>query len=289
MASTLSPAQQVGHAWAQDALKMFACRICDMPTTVRLGKPGGVVINHCERCGSTSAMNRLDQTEPLYGDGYYEAGPLLFEKESTDFVLRTLQAHISDRGIAIDIGCGTGASLAAARAAGLTEVGCDPSEAACRLAKRHSRRVIRAHADALPFRPCVAVAVTMLDVIAHVDIPLRTVRAACELLSPGGRLLVKTPRRPSWVYQLSKLLPYRIARSLLHLPHQKHSISMRGLASMLVGEGLSPTNVFASAEVVSLRMRSRAGRKAVLRGFADAVISASVGSAALIGVGTRAT
>ena len=47
-------------------------------------------------------------------------------------------------------------------------------------------------------------AVTLWDVIEHVNFPRETIASACKLLKPGGMLFLDTPSRASLSYQLSE-------------------------------------------------------------------------------------
>jgi SAM-dependent methyltransferase len=107
----------------------------------------------------------------------------------------------------------------------------------------------------LPFPSERADAVVLLDVLAHLDDPRAAVREAARTLVPGGRILVKTPHRPSWAYWLAARLPGGVGRGLMHLPHQRHAISRPGLKALLVAAGFDRVEIEASGEAIPLSSR----------------------------------
>lgn len=92
-------------------------------------------------------------------------------------------------GRTLDIGCGSGRSLAG----GIVGVDIDPEALAA--ARARSGLLVRADAHALPFRDAsfdTAYAHRMLNEAGHIDDVLRGIR---RVLRPGGRLLVLTRAR----------------------------------------------------------------------------------------------
>lgn len=103
---------------------------------------------------------------------------------------------------ALDVGCGTGGTLARldARPELATVVGLDASPAALALARRHSARLLRADAFALPFPDAAFDLVTCLDVWQHLpaDAVPRAARELRRVLRPGGFALLRVNGRGLW-------------------------------------------------------------------------------------------
>ena len=103
----------------------------------------------------------------------------------------------------LEIGCGPGYFLRAARAAGVPRVvGVDRNPWAVEAARRDGLDVCIGSIDALPPQPRFDAAV-MLDVLEHVPEPVPFLRAVRARLRPGGRLLIMTPNLASWLARVS--------------------------------------------------------------------------------------
>ena len=97
----------------------------------------------------------------------------------------------------LDVGCGTGALLAAlaARVPGVALAGADPSEgmlavARAKLAAFPRRTLVRAEAAALPFPDGAFDRVVSTSVLHYLSDPARALREARRLLAPEGRVVV---------------------------------------------------------------------------------------------------
>lgn len=114
----------------------------------------------------------------------------------------------------LDVGCGGGRFLAALRERGAEPWGIDPD--AARL--EYARRVYGIQAVKHPVesgfwaaRAGTFDAVTLWDVIEHVNFPRETLDAAARLLRPGGVLVVGTPSRDAFYHRVG-VLGYRLSR-----------------------------------------------------------------------------
>jgi SAM-dependent methyltransferase len=125
----------------------------------------------------------------------------------------------------LDVGCGPGAGLDAAHAAGWEAWGLDlSSEAVARASARHAGRVSQGTLEDSPFPAGSFDAITAFDVVEHVYDPRRFAAALAAALKPGGSVLIATPNVDSllaratsrrWVsYKIPEHVTYFSRRTL---------------------------------------------------------------------------
>lgn len=94
----------------------------------------------------------------------------------------------------LDVGCGPGAGLDAARAAGWEAWGLDlSSDAVARASARHAGRVALGTLEDSPFPAGSFDAITAFDLVEHVYEPRRFASALASALKPDGSVLIATP------------------------------------------------------------------------------------------------
>jgi len=110
-------------------------------------------------------------------------------------------------GRVLDVGCGGGHFMLAARAEGWRPLGSDLSHAACVTAHRTGAGpAVGADAEALPFGAGTLDAVALVNVLDHTVRPRTVVREAARVLRPGGLLIVRVPNgafHPKWARLLA--------------------------------------------------------------------------------------
>ena len=137
------------------------------------------------------------------------------------------------RGRLLDFGCGGGAYLERMHRQGWDVTGLDVSAAAVECVR--TRLGLRALLGTLPhpeLKPATFDVVTMWHSLEHVHEPLEVLRAAHQLLAPGGKLLVATPNIDS--------LPFRWFGQAwygLDLPRHLTHFSSRTLRRLLERAG----------------------------------------------------
>lgn len=92
----------------------------------------------------------------------------------------------------LDIGCGTGVFLDAARRNGWSVRGIEVSKYAAAEARRRGLPVFCAPLDEVPLQAAAFDCVTLWDVIEHVPDPLNVLCRAAQALRPGGVLALST-------------------------------------------------------------------------------------------------
>lgn len=156
----------------------------------RLGRVWGIDwLGRCRSCGMVFAGKVPGEGELVaHYDGYPPQPPL---SELTRLRYRELLAgfeHRRQMGRLIDVGCGAGHFLQAARDAGWEAVGTELPDQY--LSAEHGIRVV-ASLDEL--EPAGADVVTMLEVVEHLPDPGTMLEAVRRVLRPGGELYMTTP------------------------------------------------------------------------------------------------
>ena len=159
----------------------------------------GSVFFECARCGfrfyrperNPNDQDDLDEFEDAYRQ-YLEDHPA--DRANHRQVLGWMRAHAAALGSeALDIGCGSGKFVRFLRANGADASGVEPSAPLFERYLSKEACFRRTSAEALAAEGKCFTAVTLLDVIEHVESPRAMLRAARDLLAPGGRLFLSTP------------------------------------------------------------------------------------------------
>jgi SAM-dependent methyltransferase len=93
----------------------------------------------------------------------------------------------------LDVGCGSGGSLGAAKALGWQITGIEVDDAAAAKARRFTDEIHVGDALTAPFAPGRFDVVTAFHVLEHVPDPVAMIRRMLEWLAPDGLLIVEVP------------------------------------------------------------------------------------------------
>ena len=154
-------------------------------------------------CGLRYMLDLHESRDEVYGEHYggwsdapdgsaaavREAKKCAFREQ-----LRTLRERLPSGARLLDVGTGVGLLLDVATDMGLEAHGVEPSEAgaACALS-RHPGRVRRGALSDARYPDAWFDAVTLIDVLEHVDEPHALMKEIARILAPGGWLLIITP------------------------------------------------------------------------------------------------
>jgi 2-polyprenyl-6-hydroxyphenyl methylase/3-demethylubiquinone-9 3-methyltransferase len=127
-----------------------------------------------------------------------------------------LEKHLSLQGTKIlDIGCGGGLFLSLLKEKGAQVTGIELSDSRAQYAKtKHGLDIDKHPIESDFWQNGYAQrfdAVTLWDVIEHVNYPRQTLQSATNVLKPGGLLLIDTPCRDSFYHQFGEFT-YRLTR-----------------------------------------------------------------------------
>ncbi len=118
------------------------------------------------------------------------------------FILRAID-EAGDGGPVLDLSPEGGLLRTILMEHGLPVIGLDHSDqAAAANREAHGTTSVRADLLAVPLAPASCRAITMLQVLEHLDSPVASIEAAHALLRPGGRLILQAPNAACWEFLL---------------------------------------------------------------------------------------
>lgn len=199
------------------------CRICGSADLKFLGYRGGDAhrdglgekckIHKCRRCHTIfpNPMPYPKGEDVRYSnvDDYFE-NVMRIDHEGRvmagEALLNEAEQYLGFKGKFLDVGCGRGEIVRAAKELGWTASGCDISNEYAQYAREHN------HVDALTgtleelnFPESSFDFISLVEVIEHLYDPLRTVVELRRVLKPGGILYLSTPNEESLYQSLGNL------------------------------------------------------------------------------------
>ena len=197
--------------------------------------------------------SQLTASEAAYIESQLQANQNKFSHQ-----VGILAGYLSLPGARIlDIGCGGGLFLSLLKQQGALVTGIELSDSRVRYARtRHNLEVYklpiesdfwqRSHAGTFD-------AVTLWDVIEHVNYPFRTLQCAVDVLKPGGLLFIDTPCRDSFYHRFGELT-YRLtggrAPTFLNAMYSSHLFGHKQIFSTVEMKQLFES---AGLKVIELR------------------------------------
>jgi 2-polyprenyl-6-hydroxyphenyl methylase/3-demethylubiquinone-9 3-methyltransferase len=198
------------------------CKLCGEESAAPLYKLQDMVVHACCRCD----LHFIDYLDELSAERE-DRGVL--EEKARKFIderLPSIEGLLTPRiallanylelcgARCLDIGAGVGQFIQRLNAAGAQGYGIEPSRLRRQFAAE--RFGLKLHPEPVENRCWERFsdyfdAVTLWEVIEHVNDPLATVRGACRLLKTGGLIFLETPSRTAPAYRLSEWC-YRLSR-----------------------------------------------------------------------------
>jgi 2-polyprenyl-3-methyl-5-hydroxy-6-metoxy-1,4-benzoquinol methylase len=187
------------------------CRLCGAADLRRLFAARGHWIARCGGCGFVQLERRptADELSAVYTETYFKKARYHLDEAARREQERRIDLIKSQRvrpgARVLDVGCAAGDFVIAAERT-YAVWGIDPSPHAIATAKnRHPAAAERLHvggAGDAPVPDNSFDAVTLWDVVEHLDDPVTVLRAASAKLKPGGLLFLSTPNVDTVVAKL---------------------------------------------------------------------------------------
>jgi 2-polyprenyl-6-hydroxyphenyl methylase/3-demethylubiquinone-9 3-methyltransferase len=148
--------------------------------------------------------SQLTKQEASYIETQLQANLKKF-KNQAEILAKHLPLHNAN---VLDIGCGGGLFLSLLKQAGAQVIGIELSDSRAQYAKtKHNLNIDKHPIESDHWQKGYADffdAVTLWDVIEHVNYPQQTLRSAANVLKPGGLLLIDTPCRDSFYHRFGE-------------------------------------------------------------------------------------
>lgn len=159
-------------------------------------------IARCNNCGHVFQSPRLSDNDIIKSyqnkKEFYESLPNKNNMRSLNIInsKRILMIEKFVKGKILDIGCGFGNLLSAARQRGWETYGVEVSSHMANVAKKYGK-VKESVIEKAVYPRDFFDAITMFDVLEHVSDPQRTLKACNNILKKGGILVIQTPSSDS--------------------------------------------------------------------------------------------
>jgi 2-polyprenyl-3-methyl-5-hydroxy-6-metoxy-1,4-benzoquinol methylase len=220
------------------------CALCGADDWQRLFRKQGFTFVRCRGCGlvSVAPLPSVDELrahhEHDYRDGTYAAWAAA-DDIRTGIARERLATvlPLAPPGPWLEIGCSTGAFLAAARSAGMSAEGLDVSDLP--LEQARARGLVVHHSAVEDFVPPRRYGMLLaFDVIEHLPDPLAFVRRVTPWLSPRGVLVLTLPNAASPVATLMRRFWFQYVA-----PDHLHYFTPATITRLLARAQLEPVRI----------------------------------------------
>ena len=237
------------------------CDLCGEDQVRELAVIISARIVKCMQCGlgyvnpreSPDVLARID--EEYYGDGKIIEEVSHFNVGSTRLFLHTLKliSRCRPSGRLLDIGSGGGFFLKLAREYGYTAFGVEVDEDGCVVARRHGGlNIVHGTIFSAQFDTAFFDAVTLLNVLEHIESPSAVLKEVSRVLKPGGVLVVTVPnllfglvllRCYDFVTTVHRVRDFRNDFGVFHVPEHHYFFTPATLRAMLAELGFQSIKV----------------------------------------------
>jgi len=234
------------------------CPICKAGSTELIATIYGFIYRACPGCGhifcatppQAEAIRNLYHTErdatPSAQRVIY-VDPQLFAAR-VDMIGTPKVRHISSfvpKGKWIDIGCGTGEILFAAKGLGWNVRGVESDAAEADFARSQGIEILEEFIDQENAGRIVADAdvVSLINILEHTIDPTALLQAIAAPLQAGAKVVMEVPRHPSLSSLCSVCFPELAARHI-YPPDHLHIFTERSLQLMLSAANLQAVNIW---------------------------------------------
>ena len=201
-----------------------------------------VACRECSHGWTVPAPSETELKSAYESPAYYSKRGMVYEESAARDRASALRARFSGDRL-LDIGCGLGSMLAAARDAGFEVVGTEFSEHAAHIARTKRGLDVRVGPfTTAQFEDERFDLITLTHVLEHVRDPGADLVSAHSLLAPRGQLFVEVPNPAAWAAKYSTRWKEKIYDLPLHLSH----FSVESLDRVLRQAGFADVTVIMS-------------------------------------------
>jgi SAM-dependent methyltransferase len=186
---------------------MRSCPACSTKEATFYTEKNGFVIFKCSHCKSLYVSEPPKSTASIYGEKYFwgaESGFGYVDYDADKEPMRAVfekcimkaEEIAGKKGRLVDIGAATGYFIKLAKSMGWSVEGVEIGDSAAEAGRKAGLKMLTGTIAELPLSNKFD-AITMFDVIEHVENPLADLKKAHELLNPGGALVIITPNSGS--------------------------------------------------------------------------------------------
>ncbi len=174
------------------------CPACGSASRVERGEKNGLRVGACRDCGTLYARHKEaggDGGEGYDYDAYYHEANLsipAFISRRLDEIFESFAPHRKSNRL-LDVGCGAGSLLEAARRAGWEAEGTEVSRPAVEHVRGEGFEVFHGELAEAKYPEGHFDVVTASEIIEHVPDPLSMLREIARILRPGGLFWATTP------------------------------------------------------------------------------------------------
>jgi SAM-dependent methyltransferase len=213
------------------------CPACASGVGVRRGEKDGFRFDSCRDCGTLYARRAADDCD--YDTYYHDANlsvPAFIDRR-LDEIVATFAPHRRANRL-LDIGCGAGSLLQAARRAGWDATGTEVSRTAAAHVRAAGFEVFHGELAAARYPDAHFDVVTASEILEHLPDPLSLVAEIARVLRPNGLFWATTPHARG---VSSRLLGLRW--STVSPPEHLQLFSLGGARRLLARAGFTRTRL----------------------------------------------
>lgn len=188
----------------------LTCEICGKKSFKKFYRKNEYDLLRCSNCELVFVHPQPTDKELekaySYASGYFEHND--FDENDLNPKFKEI-FDVEKKGNFLDIGCGNGSVVFAAKKYGWNAEGIDLNEGAVKRAKSKGLKITHTNIDNFKGRKNYYDLIFMGDLIEHVKTPKKTMQKAKNLLKVGGKIVLSTPNLnsffPKYSYVVSKI------------------------------------------------------------------------------------